>query len=73
MKEMDIKAIIAEIETEEQDLIFTALQTYNKQVTVTDGFYRQDSSFLCITAQRSSIQTTVISNANSNCDYSVIF
>lgn len=55
MKEMDLKAIIVQIETEEQDSILTALQTYNKQVTVTHELYHPDFYFLCITAHRSSI------------------
>lgn len=59
MKEMDIKAIIAQIETQEQDFILTALQTYNKEVTVIHWIYHQDFSFLSITEQRSSIQKPV--------------
>lgn len=47
MKEMDINALIAQIETQEQDFILTALQTYNKEVTVTHCFvFYQDFSFL---------------------------
>lgn len=63
---MDINAIIAQIETQQQDLILTALQTYNKEVIVTHGFYHQDLSVLCITAQMYSIQKPVISDDNSN-------
>lgn len=64
MKKMDIKAIIAQTETQEQDLILTALQTYNKEVTLTH--YHHDVSFLCITAQISSFQKHVISNLNQS-------
>lgn len=64
MKEMDVKALIEQIETKEEDFILTALQTYNKEVTVTPELFRKDFFYcLSITAQRSFIQKSVISNA----------
>lgn len=64
MKEMDVKALIEQIETKEEDFILTALQTYNKEVTVTYELFHKDFFYcLSITAQRSSLQKSVISNA----------
>lgn len=46
MKEMDVKALIEQIETKEEDFILTALQTYNKEVTVTCEPFHKDFSLL---------------------------
>lgn len=35
MKKMDVKAIIEQLETGEQDIALRALQSYNKEVTLT--------------------------------------
>lgn len=66
MKEMDVKALIEQIETKEEDFILTALETYNKEVTVTRELFHKVFYCLSITAQWSSIQKSVISNANLN-------
>lgn len=42
MKEMDVKALIEQIETKEEDFILTALETYNKEVTVTHELFHKD-------------------------------
>lgn len=41
MKEMDVKALIEQIETKEEDFILTALETYNKEVTVTRELFHK--------------------------------
>lgn len=42
VKEMDVKALIEQIETKEEDFILTALETYNKEVTVTRELFHKD-------------------------------
>lgn len=42
MKEMDLKALIEQIETKEEDFILTALETYNKEVTVTCELFHKE-------------------------------
>lgn len=62
MKEMDVKALIEQIETQEEDFILTALQTYNKEVTLTHELFTKIFCCLSITAQRSSVQKSAMPN-----------
>lgn len=41
MKEMDVKALIEQIETKEEDFILTALQTYNKEMAMCFEFQKE--------------------------------